>query len=83
MGTHFLLKASIGREAVSWVCILAASPLAVLGFFHYNGLTAEQFVWAFIKTNILFARERHFYPAGFPLTPAGKRKGGGKAHAES
>ena len=37
-----------------------AAPLAAAGFFHYNGLTFEQFVWAVIKSQILCAGPRVF-----------------------
>ncbi len=47
-------------ETASWVCILAAAPLAATGFFRYNGLTLEQFAWAFIKSQVLCARPRVF-----------------------
>ena len=46
VATYFALKAVIGIEAVSWVCMLAAIPFAVLGFVKYNGMTAEKFIWA-------------------------------------
>ena len=31
------LRGPVGQEAASWACILAASPVAVAGFFSYNG----------------------------------------------
>ena len=65
MGTYLLLGPMLGKEAASWVCILAAAPVAVAGFFHYNGLTLEQFVWAFIKSEILCAGERRFVSKNF------------------
>ena len=39
---------------------LAAAPVAIAGFFHYNGMTLEQFLWAFIKSEILCAGPRRF-----------------------
>ena len=60
IGTYFLTKGAIGKETASWVCIVAAAPLAVAGFFRYNGLTFEQLVWAFIKSQILCAGPRVF-----------------------
>ena len=57
---YFLTKCAIGKETASWVCIVAATPLAAAGFFRYNGLTFEQFVWAFIKSQILCAGPRVF-----------------------
>ena len=35
--TYFLLKAVLGTEIVSWLCILAALPFAVMKFVKYNG----------------------------------------------
>ena len=46
---YFLLKPFFGIETLSWVCILGAAPFAALGFIKYNGMTAEEFVIAFIK----------------------------------
>ena len=50
----------IGKEAASWLCLLAAAPVAIAGFFHYNGMSLEQFLWAFIKSEILCAGPRRF-----------------------
>ena len=55
-----LTRGTIGKETASWVCIVAAAPLAAAGFFRYNGLTFEQFAWAFIKSQILCAGPRVF-----------------------
>ena len=57
---YFLLKPFFGIETLSWVCILGAAPFAALGFIKYNGMTAEQFVVAFIKSEILMPRELKF-----------------------
>ena len=32
-----------------------SAPIAVTGFFRYNGLTFERFVWAFLKSQVLCA----------------------------
>ena len=56
VSVYFLLKPVIGLETVSWVCVLAAVPFAVLGFMRYNGMTAEQFIWAWIKSEILMPK---------------------------
>ena len=56
VSVYFLLKPIIGLETVSWVCVLAAVPFAVLGFMRYNGMTAEQFIWAWIKSEILMPK---------------------------
>ena len=46
VGLYFILRPYFGIETLSWVCILGAAPFAVMGFVKYNGMTAEQFVWA-------------------------------------
>ena len=53
VGSYFLLKPYLSMETLSWLCIILAAPFAALGFVTYNGMTAEQFVWAFIKSEIL------------------------------
>lgn len=53
---YFLLKPVLGMETVSWVCILAAVPFAVIGFVRYNGMYAEQFLAAFIRSEILLPK---------------------------
>jgi hypothetical protein len=56
VGGYFLLKPHLGSETVSWVCVLAASPFAAMGFIRYNGMTAERFVWAWLKSTIITPR---------------------------
>lgn len=57
---YFIMKPYFGLETLSWFCVLGASPFATLGFVTYNGLTAEQFVWAWIKSELLIPREIKF-----------------------
>jgi len=57
---YFLLKPFFGIETLSWMCILGAAPFAALGFIKYNGMTAEEFVKAFIKSEILMPRHLTF-----------------------
>ena len=59
-GTYLGLGGIVGKEAASWLCLLIAAPVAVAGFFHYNGMTLEQFLWAFLKSEILCAGPRVF-----------------------
>ena len=58
----FLLRGRFGTETVSWMCILGASPFAVMGFVKYNGMTAEQFVWAWVKSQFLMPKKILFVP---------------------
>jgi len=49
VGIYFGLQPFFGLETTSWLCIIGAAPFAAVGFIKYNGMTAEQFVWAWIK----------------------------------
>ena len=60
VGVYLMFKGVVGQEAASWLCFLAAAPIAVTGFFRYNGLTFEQFAWAWLKSQILCAGPRTF-----------------------
>ena len=50
----------LGTDATGWVCILGAAPLALAGFFTYNGMPLEKFLWAVFKSQVLRARPRVF-----------------------
>ena len=50
---YFALKPNLGSELLSWVCMLGAAPFAAMGFFHYHGMTAEQFAVNFIRTVLI------------------------------
>ena len=62
VGVYFLLKPYVGTETVSWMCVLCAAPFAALGFIKYNGMTAEKFVWAWIKSEFLMPTKLVFRP---------------------
>ena len=68
-----MFKGVVGQEAASWLCILAAAPIAVTGFFRYNGLTFERVVWAFLKSQVC---------APGPCIPGGEYLPPGHAGAE-
>ena len=53
VGLYFLLRPMFGLETLSWVCILGAAPFAALGFITYHGMTAEQFLWAWLRSELL------------------------------
>jgi hypothetical protein len=60
VAVYFLLKEPLGEETVSWLCIVAAAPVAFMGFFRYQGMNAEGFLWAVIKSEFLYAGPRRF-----------------------
>ena len=47
------------------MCILGAAPFAALGFLTYNGMTAEKFIWAWIKSEVLTPCHLTFKPTNF------------------
>lgn len=57
---YFALRPFFGIETLSWICILGAVPFAVLGFVKYNGMTAEKFIMAFIKSEFLIPKKLTF-----------------------
>lgn len=56
VGLYVVLKPYFGIETLSWLCILAATPFAVLGFVQYNGMKAEAFIVAWVKSEILMPK---------------------------
>ena len=50
---YFLLRPYLGTETLSWVCMLGAAPFVAMGFITYNGMTAEQFAWTWIKSKFI------------------------------
>ena len=60
VAVYILSSGVLGKETASWLCILAAAPIVVAGFFRYNGMSFEQLVWAVIKSQFLCAGERRF-----------------------
>ena len=53
---YFVLKPYVGTETVSWMCILGAAPFAALGFITYHGMTAEQFLWTWLRSEFIEPR---------------------------
>lgn len=65
VGIYFLLKPHVGTETVSWMCILGAAPFAALGFVSYHGMTAEQFLWAWFKSEMLEPKQLRSTPTNY------------------
>ena len=57
---YFLLRPYLGTETLSWVCMLAAAPFVAMGFITYNGMTAEQFAWTWIKSKFIEPKKVKF-----------------------
>ena len=65
VGLYFLLRPYVGMETVSWMCILGAAPFAALGFISYHGMTAEQFLWAWLRSELLEPKRLYCVPTNY------------------
>lgn len=54
VGIYFLVRQPLGLEITTWLCVIGAAPFAAIGFIKYNGMTAEQVAWAYIKSKIIY-----------------------------
>ncbi len=57
---YFGLKDVVGSGEIGWVCVLAAFPFALGGFFTYNGMTFERFLLAVIRSELLYPQKLVF-----------------------
>ncbi len=57
---YFGLKDIVGTGEIGWMCVLAAFPFALGGFFTYNGMTFERFLLAVIRSELLYPRKLVF-----------------------
>ncbi len=62
VGLYLLLRPYAGMETVSWMCVLGAAPFAAVGFVNYHGMNAEQFLWAWFKSEFLIPKRLLFVP---------------------
>ena len=79
VGLHFLLKPHFGTETVSWMCILGAAPFAALGFITYHGMTAEQFLWAWLRSELLEPKKLCFEASNLYYEALKDKLEGGKS----
>lgn len=49
---YFCLHHFVDGSSYDWLCVLAAFPFALGGFFQYNGMHAEQFLLAVIRSTL-------------------------------
>ena len=57
---YFGLKDIVGTSEVGWMCILAALPFAMCGFFRYNGMPAEKFISAWLRSEYIYPKKLVF-----------------------
>ena len=62
---YFVFRPYFGIETLSWLCILGAVPFAAIGFIKYNGMNAEEFLLAYIRSEFLTPKELVFSPTNY------------------
>ena len=60
VGIYLGLNPILGTETASWLCIVAAFPFAAMGFLKYNGMTAEKFIAAWIRSTFMIPKALMF-----------------------
>ena len=78
-GIYFGLNNILGTETVSWMCVLGAAPFAALGFITYHGMTAEQFLWAWLRSELLEPKELRFEASNLYYEALKDKLEGGKS----
>ena len=61
VGVYFGLRNIVGTGEIGWMCVLAAFPFALGGFFTYNGMTFEKFLLALIRSELLYPKKLVFH----------------------
>ena len=67
VAVYFIFKPIMNTTAVSWLCMAGAVPFVLLGFVKYNGMTAEKFFMAWLKSEILTPKRLTFKPDNYYL----------------
>lgn len=62
---YFIFRPYFGIEILSWICIFGSIPFAALGFIKYNGMNAEEFIVAYIRSEFLTSKKLTFKPVNF------------------
>lgn len=79
---YFVFQPYFGIETLSWLCILGAAPFAALGFVKYNGMTAEEFIRAYIKTEFFISKKLCFKPTNYYYEAINNKSKGGESNED-
>lgn len=60
VGVYFCLQRFVGDYDIGWLCVLAAFPFALGGFFRYNGMNAEESLAAFFRSEFVYPKRLLF-----------------------
>ena len=79
VGIYFGCRSFMDTETLSWLCMLGAAPFAALGFITYHGMTAEQFLWAWLRSELLEPKELRFEASNLYYEALKDKLEGGKS----
>jgi hypothetical protein len=82
VAVYFSLSSSLGTETVSWLCILCAAPFAAMGFFRYNGMPFERFIFIWFRSQFLMPNRLVFRAENIYETAIISNRLKGKKHHE-
>jgi hypothetical protein len=57
---YIFIRPYIGDELASWLIILTAGPLILIGFFNYNGMPFEHFILCIVRFQFLTPQKRKY-----------------------
>lgn len=57
---YFICNKHFNKEITSWICIIGVLLFIGLGFFKYNGMTLEKFLYTFLKSEVLVPKNLKF-----------------------
>ena len=79
VGVYFVCKEQFTKQFVTYACIAAALPFALMAFVKYNGMTMEKFIVEFVKDRFIVPQRMTFssnnlYYEGLKDTLENKKK---------
>ena len=57
---YLICNKHFNKEITSWICIIGVLPFIGLGFFKYNSMTLEKFLYTFLKSEVLVPKNLKF-----------------------
>lgn len=57
---YIFVRPIIGNDLASWLIIITAVPLFLIGFFQYNGMPFEQFILCILRFQLLTPQKRKY-----------------------
>ncbi len=56
--TYIYGRQFLNEELISWIVLILAIPMALIGFFKYNNMNFESFILAFLRSEVIYPKKR-------------------------